>query len=118
MMKIVLKFHERDLNFSHSVLVKIQEFLGKLKLYPILMGYISNFRVDNNDILENREKPYEIIYKMKPEAAIITNNSPYSEVRPVVDNKDETEIPCSTTRGWVMVDRPGISGLSRPDKNQ
>lgn len=39
---------------------------------------------------------------MKLEAALITNNSPYSEVRSVVDNKDDPSMPCSTIRAWVI----------------
>jgi OPT family small oligopeptide transporter len=39
---------------------------------------------------------------MKLEAALITNNSPYAEVRAVVDNTDDTSTPCSTIRAWVI----------------
>lgn len=39
---------------------------------------------------------------MKIEAALITNNSPYSEVRAVVDNHDDPSMPCSTIRAWFM----------------
>lgn len=39
---------------------------------------------------------------MKIEAALITNNSPYAEVRAVVDNKDEPSTPCSTIRAWTI----------------
>ncbi|KAL1858007.1 hypothetical protein VTK73DRAFT_7975 [Phialemonium thermophilum] len=39
---------------------------------------------------------------MKIEAALITNNSPYSEVRSVVDNHDDPSIPCSTIRAWII----------------
>lgn len=39
---------------------------------------------------------------MKLEAALITNNSPYSEVRAVVDNKDDPDMPCSTIRAWTI----------------
>ena len=39
---------------------------------------------------------------MKVEAALITNNSPYSEVRAVVDNHDDPDIPCSTVRAWTI----------------
>ena len=40
------------------------------------------------------------IYRI--EAALITNNSPYSEVRAVVDNKDDVTTPCSTVRAWTI----------------
>jgi hypothetical protein len=39
---------------------------------------------------------------MKLEAALITNNSPYAEVRSVVDNKDDADMPCSTIRAWTI----------------
>lgn len=39
---------------------------------------------------------------MKIEAALITNNSPYAEVRAVVDNHDDPTTPVSTIRAWVI----------------
>ncbi len=39
---------------------------------------------------------------MKVEAALITNNSPYAEVRAVVSNTDDVTLPCSTLRAWVI----------------
>lgn len=39
---------------------------------------------------------------MKLEAALITNNSPYAEVRAVVDNHDDPSTPCSTIRAWTI----------------
>jgi predicted lipoprotein len=56
----------------------------------------------NEDILDNPEKHQEIIWEMKLEAALITNNSPYAEVRAVVDNKDDPSTPCSTIRAWTI----------------
>lgn len=38
---------------------------------------------------------------MKLVAALITNNSPYAEVRAVVENYD-VDAPCSTIRSWVL----------------
>lgn len=67
-----------------SVLTKIEEFLG------------------NEAIFENPEKHEAIIMEMKIEAALITNNSPYAEVRSVVDNHDDMNMPCSTIRAWVL----------------
>lgn len=83
-MMSVLKVHERDPNFPHPVLLRIQEFL------------------DNEDVMENPEKHEDLINEMKIEAALITNNSPYSEVRAVVDNTDDPSTPCSTIRAWVI----------------
>ena len=56
----------------------------------------------NEDIFENPDKHQELIQEMKIEAALITNNSPYSEVRAVVDNHDDPELPVSTIRAWGM----------------
>lgn len=39
---------------------------------------------------------------MKIEAALITSNSPYAEVRAVVDNHDDPTLPVSTIRAWVI----------------
>ncbi|KAL0938315.1 opt oligopeptide transporter [Colletotrichum truncatum] len=84
MMQTVIKIHDRDPNFPHGVLMKIHEFL------------------DNESIFENPEKHEEIIWEMKLEAALITNNSPYAEVRAVVDNKDDPSMPCGTIRAWTI----------------
>jgi OPT family small oligopeptide transporter len=80
----VLVIHENDPNFPHAVLQKIKEFLG------------------NEAIFDNPEKHEDLIYEMKLEAALITNNSPYAEVRAVVDNHDDVNVPCSTIRAWVI----------------
>jgi OPT family small oligopeptide transporter len=39
---------------------------------------------------------------MKIEAALILNNSPYAEVRAVVSNKDDVNVPASTIRAWTL----------------
>jgi OPT family small oligopeptide transporter len=39
---------------------------------------------------------------MKVQIALITNNSPYAEVRAVVDNHDDPDMPCSTIRAWII----------------
>lgn len=39
---------------------------------------------------------------MKTQAALIINNSPYAEVRSVVDNHDDPTLPVSTIRAWVI----------------
>lgn len=39
---------------------------------------------------------------MKIQAALVTNNSPYSAVRTVVSNKDDPTLPYSTIRAWVI----------------
>lgn len=39
---------------------------------------------------------------MKIEAALITGNSPYAEIRAVVPKTDDPNIPCSTIRAWIL----------------
>jgi len=53
-------------------------------------------------VFENPEKHQDLINELKVEAALITNNSPYAEVRSVVDNHDDPSLPVSTIRAWIM----------------
>jgi hypothetical protein len=62
----------------------------------------ANGSTDNEDIDKKPEKHEELIREMKVEAGLITNNSPYAEVRCVVDYRDDPLLPCSTIRAWVM----------------
>jgi len=80
----VHKMHNRDPNFPLSIIDKIEEFLG------------------NDDVFTDPDKHQVIIQEMKIEAALITNNSPYAEVRSVVDNHDDPSMPCSTIRAWII----------------
>lgn len=50
----------------------------------------------------NPDKHQKVIEEMKLEAALITNNSPYVEVRAVVDNHDDPSTPASTVRAWTL----------------
>jgi OPT family small oligopeptide transporter len=52
--------------------------------------------------MENPEKHETLVQEMKLEAALITNNSPYAEVRAVVDNHDDPNTPVSTIRAWTI----------------
>ncbi|KAH6659271.1 OPT oligopeptide transporter [Truncatella angustata] len=80
----VYRIHKHDPNFPQPILEKIAEFRG------------------NPDIFENPEKHEDIIWEMKLEAALISNNSPYAEVRGVVENTDDPTTPCSTVRAWTI----------------
>lgn len=53
-------------------------------------------------IAENPEKHERLIQEMKLEAALITHNSPYAEVRATVDNHDDPSLPVSTIRAWTI----------------
>lgn len=76
--------HQHDQNFPHSVLERIEEFLG------------------NPDIFANPSKHHDIIHEMKLEAILVTENSPYAEVRAVVDNTDDPTMPSFTLRVWLI----------------
>ncbi|KAL1642599.1 hypothetical protein SLS58_005368 [Diplodia intermedia] len=80
----VIKIHQNDQNFPVAVLEKMEEFVG------------------NEDVLSNPDAHEKLIHEMKIEAALIYNNSPYAEVRAVVDNADDRSIPSSTIRSWTI----------------
>lgn len=52
--------------------------------------------------MDNPEKHEDLVQEMKIEAALITNNSPYAEVRAIVDNHDDPNMPVSTIRAWTL----------------
>jgi OPT family oligopeptide transporter len=54
------------------------------------------------EVFANPEKHHALIQEAKLEIAMITYNSPYAEVRAVVDNFDDADIPCSTIRAWAI----------------
>ncbi|KAH0335799.1 OPT-domain-containing protein, partial [Aureobasidium melanogenum] len=84
MMEKVWKIHELDPNFPDNILDKIKEFLF------------------NEDVFINPEKHAELIAEVKIEAALIVNNSPYAEVRAVVDNTDDPNMPCASLRAYII----------------
>ncbi|KAL2257875.1 hypothetical protein VTK26DRAFT_9059 [Humicola hyalothermophila] len=84
LMRQVHKQHSRDPNFPIEIIQKIEHFLG------------------NDEVFSNPEKHEHLIEEMKIQAALITNNSPYAEVRAVVDNHDDASLPASTIRAWGM----------------
>ncbi|CAJ2510592.1 Uu.00g062170.m01.CDS01 [Anthostomella pinea] len=90
MMEKVIIIHENDPNFPASIVDKIKAFLGP-DLTP---------RQRCN--LREPEKHAVLIEEIKMEAALITVNSPYAEVRAVVDNHDDVNMPRGTIRAWVI----------------
>ena len=84
MMVRIYRIHQKDPNFPTSIIQKIRTFL------------------DNDDVFTHPELHQNLIQEMKLEAALVANNSPYAEVRAVVSNKDNTDIPCSTIRSWAI----------------
>ncbi|KAF5023251.1 hypothetical protein F66182_4684 [Fusarium sp. NRRL 66182] len=83
-MEQVYRLHRRDPNFPLSVIEKIELF------------------IHNDDVFQHPEHHDALIQEIKIEAALITNNSPYSEVRAIVDNHDDPSMPCSTIRAWFV----------------
>lgn len=80
----VRDYHQFDQNFPHEIMMKIHEFLSIPDIESSGKGYES------------------LIQEMKIEAILVTENSPYAEVRAVVDNYDEPELPVSTVRAYLI----------------
>lgn len=80
----VHRVHKKDPNFPSSVIQKISIFL------------------ENQDVFDNPQRHQHLIQEMKLEAALVTSNSPYAEVRAVVSNKDDPKALSSTIRTWVI----------------
>ncbi|KAG6006589.1 hypothetical protein E4U43_000421 [Claviceps pusilla] len=76
--------HNDDPNFPCVTMQSIKKFLAL------------------DDVMENPERHKQLIQEIKLEAALITNNSPYAEVRAVADNHDDAGMPVSTTRAWTI----------------
>ncbi|EGX93023.1 Oligopeptide transporter OPT superfamily [Cordyceps militaris CM01] len=105
MMRNVILIHDGDPNFPFVTLQKIKEFLGMLPIPPPVPTYqlfTHPPQTAKEDIADNSEKHERLIQEMKLEAALITNNSPYAEVRAVVDNHDDATLPVSTIRAWTI----------------
>jgi hypothetical protein len=83
-MRQVLLLHEHDQNFPGAVLEKIKTF------------------VQDESVVATPEMHTELIREMKLEAILVTENSPYAEVRAVVDNYDNVELPVGTFRAWFI----------------
>lgn len=54
--------------------------------------------LNNAVIFEAPEKHRKAIEEPKIEVSLLNSNSPYSEVRAVVDPYDNPELPCGTIR--------------------
>ncbi|BEJ16019.1 hypothetical protein CspHIS471_0506240 [Cutaneotrichosporon sp. HIS471] len=76
--------HQYDQNFPSHTLDSINELL------------------DNPEVTSNQEKHGALIYAMKLEAVLVTGNSPYAEVRAVVDPTDDPSMPSLTFRTWFI----------------
>ncbi|KAL1617046.1 hypothetical protein SLS54_008041 [Diplodia seriata] len=58
--------------------------------------------LEDESIAEKPEKNKNIIEETKLEVSLLSTNSPYPEVRAVVDNHDDPGMPCSTIRAWII----------------
>ncbi|KAK7990274.1 OPT oligopeptide transporter [Apiospora arundinis] len=103
LMEDVLKMHDHDPNFPIAIVEKIRQFLGSS--IPATEGRCAigcAHMTGNEAVSRHPEQHEELVYEIKLEAALITNNSPYAEVRSVVSNRDDPEMPCGTIRAWVI----------------
>ncbi|KAJ0383775.1 hypothetical protein COL922a_009773 [Colletotrichum nupharicola] len=76
--------HNLDPNFPAGALERLKAFLA------------------NDDILTNPDSHAREISEAKVEVSLLTTNSPYTEVRAVVDPHDDPSLPVSTIRAWVI----------------
>ncbi|KAF7375422.1 OPT-domain-containing protein [Mycena sanguinolenta] len=81
----IVNEHDNDPNFPTRVLKDANCYLFDIKLK------------------EEQPAEYQRLYdKLKVEAAMIVINSPYPEVRAVVDNHDDPWVPVGTFRAWTI----------------
>jgi len=82
--KRILHFHDQDPNFNSESIVRLQAF------------------VNHPDLFDNPDAHAELIADIKAEVCLLTDDSPYAEVRAVVSNKDDTSAPAGTIRAWTI----------------
>ncbi|KAL4947343.1 OPT oligopeptide transporter protein-domain-containing protein [Aspergillus filifer] len=82
--KHVLDFHQHDPNFNRDSIVRLELF------------------VSNSELFRNPDAHAELISDIKVEISLLTQNSPYAEVRAVVSNKDNESTPAGTIRAWTI----------------
>ncbi|KAK2601259.1 hypothetical protein N8I77_010722 [Diaporthe amygdali] len=76
--------HGTDPNFPPAALEHLKEFL------------------DNGEHFVNPDELARIIHEAKIKITLLTSNSPYAEVRAVVDAHDDPSMPVSTIRAWLI----------------
>lgn len=57
---------------------------------------------EEQDGLVSEEHVKNLLDEIEVERNLLLNDSPYPEVRAVVDNTDDVDIPCSTFRAWFL----------------
>ena len=78
------KLHRHDPNFPSHVLENMESFLF------------------TPDVQAKPHEYAELVREMKLEAVLVTENSPYAEVRAVVSNVDDPTMPSFTLRVWLI----------------
>ncbi|CAG7921931.1 unnamed protein product [Penicillium olsonii] len=76
--------HEHDPNFPPGAWGRMNDFLL------------------NDTLFENPEKHQREITEAKIEVSLLTSNSPYPEVRAVVEPHDDPDLPCGTIRAYSI----------------
>ncbi|KAJ7208264.1 OPT-domain-containing protein [Mycena pura] len=76
--------HGDDPNFPQAVLAAANRYLS------------------DSDLKDNPVEYQRLYDELKVEAAMMVINSPYPEVRAVVDNHDDVRVPANTFRVWVI----------------
>lgn len=76
--------HALDANFPAGALERLKAFQN------------------NKELTANPQNYEREISEVKVEVSLLTTNSPYAEVRAVVDPHDDVSLPVSTIRSWVI----------------
>lgn len=76
--------HSLDANFPRGAIDRLQAFLSSEALFANPDSYLRK------------------VSEARVEVYLLTNDSPYSEVRAVVDPYDDTSLPVSTIRSWAI----------------
>ncbi|KJZ77186.1 hypothetical protein HIM_03507 [Hirsutella minnesotensis 3608] len=80
----LIQLHEHDPNFNSQSLERLQSFVNEPGLF------------------EKPDAHAGLLSAFKTEVSLLTNNSPYAEVRAVVGNKDDVSAPAGSIRAWTI----------------
>ncbi|KAJ7775950.1 OPT-domain-containing protein [Mycena maculata] len=85
-----------------AVIHRIVDDHGDDPNFPPLILAAANRYLFDTTLKENPAEYQRLYDELKVEAAMIVINSPYAEVRAIVDNHDDPSMPASTFRTWVI----------------
>lgn len=80
----LVEAHISDPNIAHGTIDRLSAFL------------------QNDALLRSPDDHRKEIDEAKIEVSLLTGNSPYAEVRAVVDPHDNPNLPCGTIRAWII----------------